>query len=100
MSICTEIAIFTIKQADVLKAIELSEKIFSEMNAENTVITAYQILQKTDKPEELCWLLTWISPEAAKATTQNWPSFPSTKAFQALVVNDLYYGHFVRAEET
>jgi hypothetical protein len=47
--------------------------------------------------EALCWHLTWVNKEAAKLTTEQWPSFPSTKEFQSLVGENIYYGHFVSA---
>ncbi len=97
MNQCTEIAVFKVAQEHIEQAIALSQAIFSEMNADGEVITSYQLLVKTDNPEELCWHLTWISAEAAKVTTQKWPTFASTKEFQGLVVKDLYYGHFVNA---
>jgi len=75
----------------------LSKMIFSEMNADKEVIVSHLLLNKIDNPDELCWNLTWTSPAAAKETTQKWPTLPSTKEFQALVVKDLYYGHFVAA---
>ena len=97
MNQCTEIAIFKISEDNSQRAIELSEAIFAEMNAVQSVITAHQILRKTDNPEEICWHLTWVSADAAKAITEKRPTFPSTKEFQELVIQDLYYGHFVKA---
>ncbi|MFT5090439.1 MAG: hypothetical protein ACI8PG_004819, partial [Planctomycetota bacterium] len=35
--------------------------------------------------------------DTAKKATEKWPTFPSTKEFQTLVVKDLYYGHFLNA---
>jgi len=92
---CTEFAVFRISKEKSSRIIELSKAIFAEMNAQQEVITSYQILQKTDNKEEICWHLTWINAESAKATTQKWPSFPSTKEFQSLVVENTYYGHFI-----
>jgi len=97
MEVCTEFAVFTVAKEKVARAIELSHLIFSEMNQAKPVITASEVLQKTDNPQEICWHLTWISSAAAKETTQQWPTFPSTKEFQTLVEKDLYYGHFVNA---
>ncbi len=97
MSQCTEFAVFRVAKENVNKAIELSKSIFSEMNEEVEVITSSDVLVKTDNPEEICWHLEWVSAEIAKATTEKWPTFPSTKEFQGMVVKDLYCGHFVRA---
>ena len=97
MSQCTEFAVFQVAKENVSKAIELSESIFSEMNEMGKVITSSNVLVKTDNPEEICWHLEWVNAEAAKTTTEKWPTFPSTKEFQSMVVKDLYYGHFVRA---
>lgn len=97
MNQCTEFAVFRVTKENVNKAIELSETIFSEMNAGDKVITSSNVLVKTDNPEEICWHLEWVSAEAAKTTTEKWPTFSSTKEFQGMVVKDLYYGHFVRA---
>jgi quinol monooxygenase YgiN len=92
---CTEIAIFTVTPETKVEVLQLSEQIFSEMNAETVVILEYKLIEKTDNPNELCWLLTWRDAESAKSTTKNWPNYPSTPAFQALVGNNVYYGQFV-----
>ena len=97
MNKCTEFAVFQVAKESVNKAIELSEAIFAEMNELGKVITSSNVLIKTDNPLEICWHLEWVSAEAAKTTTEKWPTFPSTKEFQGLVVKDLYYGHFVPA---
>jgi len=94
---CTEIAVFRVKKADLDQVIALSKAIFSEMNAKGEVITAYQVLTKTDDPEQICWHLTWVDADTAKAITEQWPTFSSTKAFQSLVEKDIYYGHFAPA---
>ena len=95
MNTCTEFAVFQVAKENVSKVIELSEAIFSEMNKDVKVITSSNVLVKVDNPEEVCWHLEWVSAEMAKSTTAKWPSFPSTKEFQGLIVKDLYYGHFV-----
>jgi hypothetical protein len=97
MTACTEFAVFKVAPENMSRVIELSLAIFNEMNTPHTVITAHQILQNTTQPDELCWHLTWINKEVAGATTQQWPSFPSTQEFQTLVGKNLYYGHFVSA---
>lgn len=94
MSICTEFAVFKVSKENISKVIQLSLSIFEEMNSNGAVITSHKVLQKTDNEEELCWHLTWISKEAAKSTTEKWPTFPSTKEFQSLVGENVYYGHF------
>lgn len=98
MSPCTEFAVFKVAKENLTRVIELSYSIFNEMNAKKTVITTHQVLQKTDNNEELCWHLTWVNTEAAKSTTAQWPSFPSTKEFQSLVGENVYYGHFVTTD--
>lgn len=97
MNKCTELAVFKVSKENKSRVIELSLSIFKEMNAKGTVITAHEILQKSDDENELCWHLTWISPKAAKETTEKWPTFPSTKEFQALVGDNVFYGHFIAA---
>tara|TARA_R110001599_G_scaffold106086_1_gene267398 strand:+ start:1995 stop:2297 length:303 start_codon:yes stop_codon:yes gene_type:complete len=97
MNKCTEFAVFQVDKKNVGQAIKLSEAIFSEMNREVKVITSSNVLIKTDNPEEVCWHLEWVSAEVAKSTTAKWPSFPSTKEFQDIIVKDLYYGHFINA---
>jgi len=97
MSTCTEFAVFKVAKEKIARVIELSDLIFAEMNAAQTVIISHQVLQKTDSEEELCWHLVWTSAQAAKETTSLWPTFPSTKEFQSLVGENLYYGHFVDA---
>jgi len=95
MSACKEFAVFKVAKENIPRVIELSYQIFAEMNAGKKVITCHEVLQKTDNIEELCWHLTWVNTEAAKVTTSLWPTFPSSKEFQALVVKNIYYGHFV-----
>ena len=97
MSTCIEFAVFKVAKENIARVIELSYLIFAEMNAAQTVITSHQVLQKTDSEEELCWSLVWVSAQAAKETTSRWPTFPSTKEFQSLVDDNVYYGHFVKA---
>jgi len=97
---CTEFAVFKVEKENSARVVELSKLIFSEMNAEDEVITSYKILKKTDDAEELCWHLTWKSAEAAKLTTSKWPTFKSTTEFQSLVGKNIYYAHFVNADLT
>jgi len=97
MSTCTEFAVFKVAKENIGRVIELSYLIFAEMNKEQTVILSHQVLQKTDSEEELCGHLVWVNAQAAKETTSRWPAFPSTKEFQSLVGENLYYGHFVEA---
>ncbi len=97
MSKCSEFAVFKVSKENKSRVIELSLSIFNEMNANGIVITAHEILQKTDNAEELCWHLIWKNKEVAQTTTEKWPSFPSTKEFQTLVGDNVYYGHFIRA---
>ena len=80
------------------QAIQLSYAIFDEMNAIDEVITHQQVLTKIDRPNEICWQLTWANELAAKQTTEKWPIFNSTAEFQALVEKDIYYGHFSKSD--
>ena len=98
MSNCTEFAVFKVTGENSARVVELSKSIFAEMNADDEVIISYQILQKTDNTEELCWHLTWKSAEIAKLTTAKWPTFKSTAEFQSLVTENIYYGHFVSTD--
>ncbi|BCE03836.1 hypothetical protein [Marinicellulosiphila megalodicopiae] len=91
---CKEIAIFKVSKTNFDRVMVLSENIFKEMNADEMVITDYEIFQNVDKYDEICWLLTWKSLDAAKQTTKKWPNFPSTKELESLVGDNLYYGHF------
>mgnify|MGYP000414981561 CR=1 FL=1 len=95
MSKCTEFAVFKVSKEHKARVIELSLSIFAEMNSNEVVILSHEVLQKTECETELCWHLTWVSKEAAKVTTSKWPSFPSTKEFQTLVDENVYYGHFM-----
>ncbi|GLS90200.1 hypothetical protein GCM10007916_12670 [Psychromonas marina] len=95
MSSCSELTIFKVSKENIPKVIALSLLIIDEINANETVITSHNILQKTDNEEELCWHLTWINKEAAQLNTEKWPNLPSTKALMSLVGEKVYYGHFV-----
>ena len=93
MSTCTEFSVFHVKEENKQRVIELSEMIFAEMNKDEKVILSYDILENTKNKEELSWYLLWVNKEVAKSTTEKWPTFPSTKEFQNLVGENLYYGH-------
>jgi len=95
MSPCTEFAVFEVAKGNIAKVLSLSEKLFNEINADEQLITAHQILQKTDNIEEICWHLTWANVDAVKTSTAKWHSYPSAKAIEALVGKKYYYGHFV-----
>ena len=97
MTECTEVAVFKVEPENRPRVIELSNLIFLEMNADEQVIIHYKILQNTDKPNVICWNLSWLNAQSAKITTQKWPSFNNTKEFQSLVVENIYYGHFIPA---
>lgn len=93
---CDEFAIFKVPEKNLAKVIELSHSIFEEINAQDTLILAHNIFQKTDNNEELCWHLTWKNKEAVEAAAIKWPNYPSTKALETLVGEKLYYGHFFK----
>tara|TARA_R110001583_G_scaffold18101_1_gene72388 strand:- start:4669 stop:4965 length:297 start_codon:yes stop_codon:yes gene_type:complete len=95
MSLCYEVAIFKVEKQHIPRVIELSLLVFNEINADQPVLTSYEILQKTDTIEELCWQLTWINEDAVKLTAAKWPSFTSTKELESLVGEKIYYGHFL-----
>jgi len=91
---CTEIALFQVAEENASHVIKLSYQIFAEMNATTKVILKHKVLVNNDKPNELCWQLTWRDAETARTITKQWPQFPSTKEFQTLVEKNIYYGHF------
>jgi len=93
MSTCMEFSVFQVKEENKQRVIELSHLIFSEMNKDENVILKYDILENTKNIEELSWYLTWLNQEVAENTTAKWPTFPSTKEFQNLVGDNIYYGH-------
>ena len=59
------------------------------------MITSYDILQKKNVEEEICWQLTWVNKQAVESTAVKWPTFPSTKELESLVGEKIYYGHFL-----
>jgi len=95
MTTCTEVAIFNVAKDNIARVKALSLLLFDEINVDETLITSHNIFQKIDNDEQLCWLLTWRSKEAAKSTSEKWPYYPSTKALESLVGEKVYYGHFV-----
>ena len=95
MATCTEFAVFEVDKKNLQQVITLSESLFNEINAEEKLITAHQILRKYDDTEEICWHLTWASFEAVEATKGKWRSYPSAKPLEKLVGKKHYYGHFV-----
>jgi len=94
MKKCIEFAVFKVSPVNKQRVIELSHLIFSEMNQNSKVILSYDILEKTDDINEICWQITWLDKNSAKETTAKWPSFPSTNEFQSLVGENVYYAHF------
>jgi len=88
-----EFSVFQVKEENKQRVIELSHLIFSEMNKDENVILKYDILENTKNIEELSWYLTWLNKDAAENTTAKWPTFPSTKEFQSLIGDNIYYGH-------
>jgi hypothetical protein len=96
MTKCTEFAVFEVAKANILQVLALSETLFSEINAQERLIIAHEILQKQDNEEEICWHLTWANVEAVKNSSIKWHSYPSAKAIEALVGKKYYYGHFVK----
>jgi len=95
MSLCYEVAIFKVEKHNIPRVIELSLLIFNEINADEKVITSYDILQKTDVADQVCWQLTWINEQAVKSTALKWPNLPSRKELESLVGEKIYYGHFL-----
>ncbi|RGP39554.1 hypothetical protein [Colwellia ponticola] len=111
MSTCTEFAVFEVKKANVVRVLAVSERLFSEINAEQESIIAHEILVKTansdkhvnqhftdadsEDVQEICWHLTWANVAAVEASSSKWSSYPSAAAIEALVGKKLYYGHFV-----
>jgi len=96
MAYCTEFAVFTVEKENQPRVIELSERLFNEMNNERKVLISHDILRKTDNNEEICWHLVWLDEEAVKENTQKWSSFPSSAELESLVGERLYYGHFLK----
>jgi len=96
MAYCTEFAVFTVEKENQPRVIELSERLFNEMNSERKVLISHDILRKTDNNEEICWHLVWLDEEAVKENTQKWSSFPSSAELESLVGERLYYGHFLK----
>lgn len=95
MSLCSEIAIFKVAKENIPRVIELSLLVFNEINADEPMITSYDILQKTDSVDELCWQLTWVDEQAVKSTALRWSALPSAKELESLVGDKIYYGHFL-----
>ena len=119
MSQCIEIAVFEVAKSNLARVLEVSETLFSEINAEQKNILAHQILTEVDlsteiaegeaedileessaenTPEltEVCWQLTWANTEAVQASKSKWSTYPSSAEIERLVGKKLYYGHFLR----
>ena len=119
MPTCIEIAMFEVAKSNLARVLEVSETLFSEINAEQKNILAHQILTEVDlsteiaegevedileessaenTPEltEVCWQLTWANTEAVQASKSKWSTYPSSAEIERLVGKKLYYGHFVR----
>lgn len=94
MSSCVEIAIFKVKNANIPRVIELSIDVINEINLHGNMISSYDILQKMDNKEEVCWQLTWVNKEKVKLISEKWSSFSSVKELESLVDEKIYFGHF------
>ncbi|MCJ8295411.1 MAG: hypothetical protein MJK15_13485 [Colwellia sp.] len=114
MPTCIEIAVFEVAKSNLARVLEVSETLFSEINAEQQSIIAHEILTKVDlsteksedraeessvenTPElaEVCWHLTWANAEAVQASKSKWSTYPSSGEIERLVGKKLYYSHFV-----
>ena len=118
MPTCIEIAVFEVAKSNLARVLEVSETLFSEINAEQKNILAHQILTEVDlsteiaegevedileessaenTPEltEVCWQLTWANTEAVQASKSKWSTYSSSAEIERLVGKKLYYGHFV-----
>ena len=101
MPTCIEIAVFEVAKSNLARVLEVSETLFSEINAEQKNIIAHEILTKVDlsteiSPElaEVCWQLTWVNAEAVQISKSKWSTYPSSAEIESLVGKKLYYGHF------
>ena len=126
MPTCIEIAMFEVAKSNLARVLEVSETLFSEINAEQKNILAHQISTKIDLSEgtanknaegqadgieqegsaentpeltEVCWHLTWANAQAVQASKSRWPTYPSSAEIERLVGKKLYYGHFAAVEE-
>lgn len=90
-----EVAIFKVKEKNIEQVIALSLKLFREINSTDKLISTYDIFQKTDARDELCWQLTWVDQAAVKFVAERWKSYSSTIELESLVDEKIYYGHFV-----
>ena len=118
MPTCIEIAMFEVAKSNLARVLEVSETLFSEINAEQKNILAHQILTEVDlsteiaegeaedileessaenTPEltEVCWQLTWANTEAVQASKSKWSTYSSSAEIERLVGKKLYNGHFV-----
>ena len=96
MTHCTEFAVFKVIKENQARVVELSERLFGEMNNQRERLVSHEILRKTDNDEEICWHLIWRDEEAVKENSQQWSSFPSSAELELLVGERLYYGHFLK----
>ena len=111
MPTCIEIAVFEVAKSNLARVLEVSETLFSEINAEQKNIVAHEILVKAalakdnlkeisadssiEGLQEVCWHLTWANAEAVQASKSKWSTYPSSAEIERLVGKKLYYGHFV-----
>jgi len=82
MEVCTEFAVFTVAKEKVARAIELSHLIFSEMNQAKPVITASEVLQKTDNHKRFAGTLPGSAVQPPKKPPSNGPLFPAPRSFR------------------
>ena len=95
MSHCHEFAVFSVIKANQKRVIELSQRLFEEMNSERNILVSHNIFVKTDNDEEISWQLVWLNEEAVTENAQKWPTFPSSSELESLVGKKLYYGYFL-----
>ncbi|MFT6900219.1 MAG: hypothetical protein ACJAXS_000381 [Colwellia sp.] len=95
MSHCHEFAVFSVIKANQKRVIELSQRLFEEMNSERNILVSHNIFVKTDNDEEISWQLVWLNEKAVAENAQKWTTFPSSSELESLVGERLYYGYFL-----
>lgn len=94
---CQEVAVFQFKKDCLEGAVLLNKQLIKEMQeASNGALLSFEVLQSMNNPSIFTWLIEWTTMEAAKATTDQWLSFPSNKKFSSSVEKDIFYDFLER----
>jgi hypothetical protein len=88
---CTEVAIFEF-HSQVTDPVDLNKKMIEDLKGGSAgTLIDYKVLRSPKDKNTFTWIITWVSAEDAKRTTDKWPTYKNSKAFSESVKKDIFY---------